>query len=363
MKITAVDSFLLTIPYRTSGGLHFIAGRPSPGLAMLLVRVRTDEGVEGWGEAFGHAVSPATKVAIDTMIAPLLRDRDPADIEALHEDVQRKLHIFGRNGPVIYGLSGVDIALWDIAAKVAGLPLYRLLGGAERREVRAYSSLLRCTGPEAVAQACAHAASLGYRHVKLHEITVPAVRAAREALGGDVALMVDTNCPWRVDEALRMVDLLRPFELAWLEEPVWPPEDYDGLAKVRAAGAITAAGENVAGLSSFERLMRAGAVDVLQPSVAKVGGITAMRKIAGAAQVHGVEVVPHCGYLGPGFLATLHLVAAARGDVLLERLNVDVEADPLGGATSVREGRVEVPQSPGLGADPDPALVARFAVH
>jgi L-alanine-DL-glutamate epimerase-like enolase superfamily enzyme len=363
MRITAVDSFLLTIPYRTSGRLHFIAGRPSPGLAMLLVRVRTDEGLEGWGEAFGHAVSPATKVAIDTMIAPLFRDRDPSDIDALMEEAQRKLHIFGRNGPVIYGLSGVDIALWDIAAKAAGLPLYRLLGGDERRDVRAYSSLLRCAGPDAVAEACAAAVEHGYRHVKLHEITVPAVRAAREAVGADVALMVDTNCPWRVDEALRMVDALRPFDLAWLEEPVWPPEDYEGLAKVRAAGAVTAAGENVAGLPSFERLMRAGAVDVLQPSVAKVGGISAMRRIAAMAQALAVEVVPHCGYLGPGFLASVHLVAAAAGDVLLERLNVEVEADPLAGRTRVRDGRVEVPQSPGLGADPDPALVARFAAH
>jgi L-alanine-DL-glutamate epimerase-like enolase superfamily enzyme len=335
MRITAVDSFLLTIPYRTSGRLHFIAGRPSPGLAMLLVRVRTDEGLEGWGEAFGHAVSPATKVAIDTLIAPLFRDRDPSDIDARMEEAQRKLR----------------------------LPLYRLLGGDERREVRAYSSLLRCAGPDAVAEACAAAVEQGYRHVKLHEITVPAVRAAREAVGADVALMVDTNCPWRVDEALRMVDTLRPFDLAWLEEPVWPPEDYEGLAKVRAAGAVTAAGENVAGLPSFERLMRAGAVDVLQPSVAKVGGIGAMRRITAMAQALGVAVVPHCGYLGPGFLATLHLVAAAAGEVLLERLNVEVEADPLAGRTSVRDGRVEVPQSPGLGADPDPALVARFAAH
>jgi L-alanine-DL-glutamate epimerase-like enolase superfamily enzyme len=363
MKISAVDTFLLNIPYRTRGGLHFIAGRPSPGLAMLLVRVRTDAGVEGWGEAFGHAVSPATKVAIDTIIAPLLRDRDPADIEALLEDVQHRLHIFGRNGPVMYGLSGVDIALWDIAAKVAGVPLYRLLGSDEKTHVPAYSSLLRCAGPDSVAQACLDAVAQGFRHVKLHEVTVPAIRAAREAVGPAVELMVDANCPWRVDEALRMAEALRPLRLAWLEEPVWPPEDVEGLAKVRAAGTITAAGENVAGLPAFEHLMRAGAVDILQPSVSKAGGITQMRRIGVAAVSHGVAMVPHCGYLGPGFLATLHLVAASGDGVLLERLNVEVEADPLQGLTYVREGHVAVPQGPGLGVDPDPAVVERFRTH
>ena len=123
MKITAVESILLTVPYRTSGGLQSIAGRPSAGLNMLLVRLDTDDGVTGWGEAFGHGVCPATKTAFDTLVAPMLIGRDPSAIDALMHDLQQTLHLFGRSGAVMYALSGVDIALWDIAGKVAGQPL------------------------------------------------------------------------------------------------------------------------------------------------------------------------------------------------------------------------------------------------
>ncbi len=363
MKITAIESILLTVPYRTRGQMNVIAGRPSPGLNMLLVRVETDAGLVGWGEAFGHAVAPGTKAVIDTMIAPLFIGRDPAAIGELMADAHRKLHIFGRNGPVIYGLSGVDIALWDIAAKAAGLPLYRLLGGGPRADVPAYSSLLRCANPDAVAASCGRALEQGFGHVKLHEVTLPAIAAARDAVGPGVGLMVDTNCPWSVPEALAMVEALRPLDLYWLEEPVWPPEDYEGLARVRAAGAITSAGENVTGLHAFRQLLEAGAVDILQPSVSKVGGITEMRKIAALAEAFGVRTVPHCGYLGPGFLATLHLVAAAGGNEFIERLNIDLDDSPFAGLTEVRQGRVAVPQGPGLGADPDPAAVARHRVN
>ena len=142
MKITAAESILLTIPYRTSGGLQSIAGRPSAGLNMLLVRLETDGGVTGWGEAFGHGVCPASKTAFDTLIAPMLIGRDPSGIDALMDDLARTLHLFGRSGAVMYALSGVDIALWDIAGKVAGKPLYKLFGG-EARAMPAYASLLR----------------------------------------------------------------------------------------------------------------------------------------------------------------------------------------------------------------------------
>lgn len=363
MKITALETFLLTIPYHTPGGYQFIAGRPSPGLNMLLVRVLTDGGIEGWGEAFGHAVAPATKTVLDTMIAPLFVGRDPADIAGLLRDAERKLHIFGRSGPVTYALSGMDIALWDIAGKAAGLPLYRLLGGTHCTDVSAYSSLLRCAGPDAVGESCLRAAGQGYTHIKLHENTLPCIKAARDAVGPKVAIMVDTNCPWSVEEAIAMAGALQPLDLFWLEEPVWPPEDFAGLARVRAAGAVTAAGENVAGLQAFRDLFAAGAVDIVQPSVSKMGGVTAMRDIIDLAAASGVRIVPHCGYLGPGYLATLHVVASLRGERFIERLGLDLETSPFGDWTDVRGGRGAVPQGPGLGCDPDMAVVSRFCLQ
>jgi L-alanine-DL-glutamate epimerase-like enolase superfamily enzyme len=363
MKITAAESILLTIPYRTSGGLQSIAGRPSAGLNMLLVRLETDGGVAGWGEAFGHGVCPASKTAFDTLVAPMLIGRDPSGIDALMDDIARTLHLFGRSGAVMYALSGVDIALWDIAGKVAGKPLYKLFGG-EARAMPAYASLLRCSGPEAVAASCARALDQGYRHIKLHEITVPAVKAARDATGPGVPLMLDTNCPWSVEEALAMVTALRPFDLYWLEEPVWPPEDHAGLAKARAAGAVIAAGENAAGLIEFRRAFELGALDVAQPSVTKIGGLSEMRRIIALGKERGVRVVPHCPYFGPGFIASLHLIAALPNDVTVERLAIDLEASPFGDFVDIAsDGTMRVPQGPGLGVDPDPALIARYRTH
>jgi L-alanine-DL-glutamate epimerase-like enolase superfamily enzyme len=360
MKITALESILLVVPYRTRGGLQSIAGRPSPGLNMLLVRIETDQGVNGWGEAFGHGVSRGTKTVLDTLVGPMLVGRDPRDIEALMGELQRTLHLFGRNGPVTYALSGIDIALWDIAGKLAGEPLYRLLGGAERSALTVYSSLLRCTGPDAVAESCRAAVAQGFRHIKLHEITLPAVQAARAAVGPDVALMLDTNCPWSRDAARAMIAAMRACDLYWVEEPLWPPEDYAGLAALRD-GARIAAGEN-ANVTDFRPMFELGAVDFAQPSVSKIGGVSEVRRIIALAHDFGVEVVPHCGYLGAGFLATVH-VAAAMGDVLVERLGIDLEASPFGPWTEIEQGVARVPQAPGLGCDPDPALITRYRTH
>jgi L-alanine-DL-glutamate epimerase-like enolase superfamily enzyme len=362
MKITAVKSIVAAIPFAATGSVGRIAGQAAPALQMVLVRVETETGLVGWGEAFGHAASHATRAALDTMVAPQLIGRDARDIAGIGADLERKLHLFGRSGPVMFALSGIDIALWDIAGKAAGLPLYRLLGGAAPTRLRAYSSLLRCTDPQAVAACCREAMAQGVRDVKLHEITVEAVRAAREALGPDAGLMLDTNCPWTVAEAVEMAQALAPFRLTWLEEPVWPPDDHAGLARVRATGIRTSAGENATGLHDFLSLFRAGALDVAQPSVTKIGGISGMRRVMALAEPHGVDVVPHCGYLGPGFLATLHLIAAMPRPPLVERLHMTLAALPFGDLTEIADGHLRVPQGPGLGCDPDPEMIRRYAV-
>jgi L-alanine-DL-glutamate epimerase-like enolase superfamily enzyme len=192
---------------------------------------------------------------------------------------------------------------------------------------------------------------------------VPAVKAARDAIGPDVLLMMDTNCPWTVEESIAMVAALRPFDLHWLEEPVWPPEDHAGLAKVRAAGVSIAAGENAAGPIEFARAFGLGALDVAQPSVTKIGGISAMLTIMALAKQAGVRVVPHCPYFGPGFIASLHLTAALPADTPVERLFIDLEASPFGDWVDIKDGAMRVPHAPGLGADPDTALIARYRMH
>jgi L-alanine-DL-glutamate epimerase-like enolase superfamily enzyme len=364
MKITKVETIVVNMPMIIEGSVTpKQGGRPRTSMDILLVRVDTDGGVTGWGEGFGHRIFPATRAAIDTLVGPMCVGRDPAAIAALVDELQRGLAGVGRNGPAMYALSAIDIALWDIAGKVAGLPLYRLLGGAPRERLPAYASLLRYGEPGAVAHHVEKALGRGYRHIKLHEITFEPVAAARQAAGPDIEIMVDCNCPWTVAEAIAMARRLQPLDLKWLEEPVWPPEDHAGLARVQEQGGIpTAAGEN-AMLPEFGGLLAAGAIAYAQPSVTKVGGVTQMRKVAALAEAHGVEVVPHSAYFGPGLIASIHCIAAMARESLVERYDADFAANPLHEAILPdRDGCLPVPQKPGLGVEPDPAVIAKLRV-
>ena len=151
MKITAVETIVVSAPMLIDGNvLPKTSGVTRTTMETLLVRVDTDAGVSGWGEGFGHRIYSATKAAIDTFIGPMCVGRDPTAINILVDELQRNLGGVGRNGPAMYALSAIDIALWDIAGKLAGLPLYRLLGGATRRDLPAYASLLRYGEPGAV---------------------------------------------------------------------------------------------------------------------------------------------------------------------------------------------------------------------
>jgi D-galactarolactone cycloisomerase len=361
MKISRIETTLVKIPYRHGGPPTGFGGRLWTTLDTLLVRVDTDDGITGWGEAFGYNVNEATRAAIETLIGPLCLGRDANRIAEVGEDLQRKLHNFGRNGPVIYGLAGIDIALWDIAGKVAGQPLHRLLGSAGRLHLTAYASLLRYGDPQLVARITAEAVGRGYRYVKLHEIDPASVRAARESAGPDIGLMMDTNCPWTTTQAVEMTRKLKDCDLFWLEEPVWPPENYAGLAEVRRAGGIPiAAGENAGSVVDFEHMFAAGAVTYAQPSVTKIGGVTEMQKVMTLADAAGVAVVPHAPYFGPGLVATLHVLAASPRESLFERLYCDLEASLVGPLIDAVDGRMTVPQGPGLGIEPDPAVIAKY---
>jgi L-alanine-DL-glutamate epimerase-like enolase superfamily enzyme len=203
----------------------------------------------------------------------------------------------------------------------------------------------------------------GFDHIKLHEIEVAAIAAARQAAGESIGIMLDVNCPWSVPEALDMAQRLRPFNLRWLEEPVWPPEDYAGLAQVRASGGIpVAAGENAATLHQFERLVVSGAVDVLQPSPTKMGGVSELRKVFALRAAHPVTVVSHSFYDGPGLLAAVHANAVLGQDPLVEWRYFDLEARLYGDTVLPRDGSIAVPQGPGLGVEPDPDVIRRYRV-
>jgi L-alanine-DL-glutamate epimerase-like enolase superfamily enzyme len=366
VKIASIEAIPLRIPF-TAGGRSDAAVWGGAGLQTvdsLIVKVTTDTGVVGWGESFGFTAIPAVKVVIDSILAPEVIGRDATQLEKLMLDVQKKFHVFGRSGAFLFGLSAIDIALWDIAGKVVGQPVHQLLGGSDATSLPAYASLIRYSDPELVRQNVRRAVDSGYRQIKLHEIRVDCVRAAREAAGDDVEIMLDVNCPWSVREALEMAEQLRPFRLRWLEEPVWPPENYSGLAQIRQQGGIpVAAGENASTLMDFQHLLESKAVDFIQPSSAKMGGLTELRKIFPLAAAHNVTVMVHSFYDGPGLLANLHASAALGGPgAMVEWRYFDLEAQLYGDAIIPKNGALAVPRGPGLGLEPDTDVIREFRV-
>lgn len=361
MKISNIETIVVRIPYTHDGPPTGFGGRVWRTIDTLLVRVDTDDGFTGWGEAFGYNIIPATKVALDGVVSELALGAPANQVRSTVEDIARKLHLFGRGGPVTYAISGLEIALWDIAAKVAGQPLSHLLGGAAHQVLPAYASLLRYGQPELAARGSAGAADAGFRYVKLHEVDPVAVHAVREAVGPDIGLMLDVNCQWRDAGARQAIDRLDGADLMWLEEPLWPPEDMAALVNLRRKSAIPiAGGENASGASDLMRMITAGAFDYAQPSVTKIGGIGAFGCVATVADAHSVTLAPHSPYFGPGLLATLQILSVRSEACPVERLHCSMEADLYGGLTTAKGGEFVVPTGAGLGVDPDPDVLKEY---
>jgi L-alanine-DL-glutamate epimerase-like enolase superfamily enzyme len=361
MKIASVESRVVSLPFTMGGPHSFFAGQLWDRMEILMVRVETADGLVGWGEAFGHAANPATKAALDSIVAPLVIGRDSADIEGITRDILPAVHLLGRNGPFVYAFSGIEIALWDIRGKREGKPLHALLGGAAVGELECYASLLRYGDTALVARNTADACARGYRFIKLHELTREAVLAAQEAgAGAKPQIMLDVNCAWSPEKAAEMATAMRGDGLFWLEEPVWPPEDSAGLAEIRRIGIPIAAGENTAGRFGFKALIEAGAIDIAQPSVTKIGGIGELLAVIDLCRAANIRVAPHSPYFGPGLIATLHVIAALAPEALVEVLWLDMEEHPFHDAVRPVGGRLKLPQTPGLGCEPDPYVLSHF---
>jgi L-alanine-DL-glutamate epimerase-like enolase superfamily enzyme len=360
VTVERVETIALRIPYDHWAPKPTFGGIERTTLDCLLVKVTASNGLVGWGEAFWGGWQ-ATQAAVEHWIAPLAVGQRVTDVP-MTARFERALHNFGRSGPYVYALAGLDIALWDLRGKLEGVPVHALLGGKKRDRVEVYASLLAYGGNvENVKRNTARALERGYRQIKLHEKTTEAVAAARETAGPGIPLMVDTNCAWLPHAANAAVTAMKPYDPLWVEEPIWPAEDVDALGLLRkATGVPIAAGENATGTLEFIRMAAAG-IDYLQPSAVK-NGITAQWEICGKAEHGGATCVPHSPYFGPGYLATLHILAAKQKEVALERFFCDLGHMPYGASVPIENGWVTIPDMPGLGPDPDEALLTRFRV-
>lgn len=344
----------------------------------MLVEIETDSGLVGWGECYGPA--RITQAVVQT-IAPALIGQDPLRTEAIWQDTYARLRDHGQKGAVIQGMSGIDIALWDIKGRHFGVPVHVLLGGALRDEVAAYATGLyrrREGDPLAyLAEEAAGYAAEGFHAVKLKvgfgiAADAAAARAVREAIGPEVALMIDANHAYDAVAAIRLGRQVAPLDIAWFEEPV-PPEDIDGYRAVRSALDIpVAGGECEFTRFGFRPLLTAHALDIAQPDLCAAGGFSECKKIADMAACFGVRCNPHVWGTGIGLAASLHLLAVvpphtppslAPSEPVLE---FDRTEHPLRQAVLTQPiehagGVVRVPQGPGLGIEVDRAALARFA--
>ena len=362
MKITAIEPIVLRIPFEDGGSGTGMTPQRWAHLDIVLVRVTTDKGLVGWGEAFGYFCQRAVAAAITDLVAPSLIDRNPGDPAALNAEMQRKLALFGRYGITIFALSGIDIALWDLKAKAEGIDLATLLAGRRVRErVQAYASLVRYGAADLVAKFAAQAAAEGYRSIKLHEVTMPEIRAGRAAIDRSLSFTVDVNCAWSEQHAAEVLPELAELDTLWLEEPIFPPEDWETMQRLAAVGhgVGIAAGENACTAMEFSRLVPA--VTYPQPSVTKVGGVSEFLRIAEIAERHGRTLMPHSPYFGPGYFATLQLAAALDRFGLFEQLYVWPEASTARQPVQPIQGEVPIPSSPGIGFEPDLEVLERYA--
>jgi L-alanine-DL-glutamate epimerase-like enolase superfamily enzyme len=297
----------------------------------LICEVFTDDGLTGIGNA---ALAPAvTRQVIDQYLRPLLIGADPWDIEFLWQHMYRKTMAFGRKGIGMAAISAVDIALWDILGKSAGQPVFRLLGGRTKQRIPVYASRLYSVELSELAAEAKRYKNEGYQAMKLRfgwgptdgaagmQRNVDLVRTVREAVGDGIDVMADAYMGWTLDYAKRMLPLLEPFHLRWLEEPVIP-DDIQGYAELKSYGRIPiAGGEHEFTLYGFRDLLEARAVDYIQFDTNRVGGISQARKISALAEAYSVPVIPHASQMH-----NYHVVMASLNSPMAEYFPiVDVE--------------------------------------
>jgi len=353
MKITDVRSEVYSWPRHTpiSNGLYTYTHS-----GINAVIVETDEGVTGLGIGSGIQGAPGVSTAILEHIKQVVIGRDPLDIERHWHEMWRP-KLVGRRGITTRVISGLDIALWDLKGKIAGMPLYKLLGGfADRVDTYIAGGYYEeGKGLSELAQEMERNMELGARAVKMKVGGVPInedverVRVVREAVGPDVKVMVDANNAYRHYQAIEFARKVEKHDVFWFEEPV-EPDDYIGQREItRATGVPIAAGENEYTRYGFRDMINHRAVDILQPDALILGGITEFMKVAALAQANDLDIAPHGSQE-----IHIHLVAAIPNGLILEYYRDSV--DPMHGKVYreplfIKDGYVHAPDRPGLGIE------------
>lgn len=341
---------------------------PRAGQHATIIAIQSDNGHTGYGEAFGLPHSQPTASLVEGVLAPALVGQAIGQPSNLLAPLQAFFVALGHTrGPSMEALSGIDIALWDLLAKHAGLPLAEHLG-ASLAPVATYVSPVPYlpTPTESAAAARAFTAQ-GFKGVKLKigrgiHTDLEHIAAVREVIGSGTRLMLDANCAYGVPDAIALATALKPFDIAWLEEPI-RPDSPDELAEVRRQSPVPiACGENEFMPASFEALARAGAVDYLQPNITRAGGVSGMLEIDRICSRYGVSLSPHGVGSGVGVAAAVHTACAARAfsvyeaNLLPNALRSELPVTPM----ALVNGQFLPASRPGHGCEPDWDVLASY---
>ena len=386
MKITKIISHVLQYDLESELGYsqQYYAKRTAH-----IVEVQTDEGITGWGECFGGGtIALANKTIVEKVIQPMILGMDPLDREVIWHKAYNLMRDHGQKGMPIQSLSGIDIALWDIAGKYFNVPVYKLLGGAfrERIPVYGYGMMLQQKPnlAELFAEESAEIVAKGFKATKMKiginpKKDLELIAAVRNSIGDDIELMVDANHAYTTREAIPMGREMEKLGVAWFEEPV-APEDRQGYkALCDALDLNIAGGEAEFTAWGFRDLIVNRCVDILQPEVCAMGGISEYCKVLAMARAHFVPIVNHVWGSAVAVGTNLHLIAALPDlpgaahpiqpmleyDTTPNRFREEILKEPLKINEQVRasnDGTIAIPTKPGLGVDPDPSFLKHFAI-
>ena len=350
--------------------------------AATLIEIKTDQGIIGWGECFPQGLEPPEIAAtvVKSCFSEILMNQNPLDTERLWFEMYNRSRDFGRKGSVMAAISGIDIALWDIAGKFYDKPISQLLGGAFREKVQPYATgfyRLKGKGESSrLAEEALQHYENGFRLMKIKlgfglEDDIAVMHAIRDSISGlGVTLMVDTNHAYGRRDALTLGRKLSEFDLKWYEEPV-VPEDLESYVELRRCLPMAiAGGENEHGLYGFKSLFAAGAVDIAQPDIGSCGGFTGARHIVTLAQAFGVEINPHVWGSAIAQAASLQLIAAlpiSHHSIFSRQpiLEYDQSAHPfrrelVEDPIEIEGGLVIIPSRPGIGISVNKKTIERF---
>ncbi len=356
-----------------------------------LVEIQTDEGVTGWGECFGPGnVAIANKSIVEKVIQPMVLGMDPLDKDVIWHKVYNLLRDHGQSGMPIQALSGVDIALWDITGKISGLPLHKLVGGAHRASVPCYGyGMMLRDGPisslaSRFEDEAAKIKSMGFTATKMKtgfgpKPDVKLCEAVRRGVGDDFPFMVDANHAYTTSDAFFVGRALEELDAYWFEEPV-APEDIDGYRELRTSLKVNiSGGEAVFNRWAWRNLLENRGIDIAQPEVCALGGVSEYLRVLSLCHAHFTPVVNHVWGSAIAVATNLHLLAAMPAipgglhpwepmlefDTTDNKFRDDLLTEPLEIQNQVKanNGRVTIPTGPGLGVEPDRDFIDHYRIE